>query len=664
MSLILLALISLLAGGLASLVPQKRCGLVNALGAGFCIGACAMGFAGAMILLAGGGPGPSWTLPWNTPLGGSFTIAADGLTSFFLLLIFGISPLCALYGAQYLTAWNGRKNTGPSWFFFNMLVASMAMVCLARNALLFLIAWEAMSLASYFLVMFESERSEVRKAGWTYMVATQLGTVCLLALFVLMAGQSGSLEFADFEGFGGSGGTTVGIAFLLALVGFGTKAGLMPMHIWLPEAHPAAPSHVSALMSGIMIKTGIYGLLRILTYLGAPEMWWGWTLVAMGLLSGVLGVLFALAQHDLKRLLAYHSVENIGIITLGLGIGLLGRSVGNTSVAALAFAGGLLHVANHALFKGLLFMGAGSVQHGAHTLDIDRLGGLSRDMKWTAATFLVGSAAICGLPPLNGFVSEFLVYLASYKSASAATTSLAVPGLLVIAGLALIGGLAAACFSKAFGIIFLGEPRGDEARAAHECGPLMRTSMIILAAACVLGGLAGPLLVGGMGSVIASASMIPEADIADGLRAGAGSLRSVTVAGLGILLLAGALAGLRRWLLAGREAGVEGTWDCGYWKPTARMQYTASSYAQPIVRMFRFLRLSRRQFIRPAGLLPSESEFATRTPDMFKENLWRPAFAGIGSLLSRVRPLQHGRIQIYVLYVVLTLLALLLWRLR
>ena len=247
-----------------------------------------MGSAGALILLARGGPGPSWTLPWNTPLGGSFTIAADGLTSFFLLLIFGISALCALYGAQYLMAWNGKKNTGPSWFFFNILVASMAMVCLARNALLFLIAWETMSLASYFLVMFETERPEVRKAGWTYMVATQLGTVCLLALFVLMAGRSGSLEFADF-GFRRIGRTAAGIAFLLALVGFGTKAGLMPMHIWLPEAHPAAPSHVSALMSGVMIKTGIYGLLRILTYLGAPEMWWGWTLVAHGAALGSAG---------------------------------------------------------------------------------------------------------------------------------------------------------------------------------------------------------------------------------------------------------------------------------------------------------------------------------------------------------------------------------------
>ena len=222
----------------------------------------------------------------------------------------------------------------------------------------------------------------------------------------------------------------------------------------------------------------------------------------------------------------------------------------------------------------------------------------------------------------------------------------------------------AACFTKAFGIIFLGEPRDDEARAAHECGSLMRTSMILLGAACVLGGLAGPLLVSRMSSVIASITMMPETDIAGGLAAGTESLRSITIFGLGFLLLAGALAALRRWLLAGRRVVMEGTWDCGFSKPTARMQYTASSFAQPILRMFGFLRLSRRQFTRPAGLLPSEAEFATRTPDVFKENLWRPAFAGVGGLLSRVRPIQHGRIQLYVLYVVLTLLALLLWRLQ
>ena len=259
-----------------------------------------------------------------------------------------------------------------------------------------------------------------------------------------------------------------GVLFLLAVIGFGTKAGFIPMHVWLPEAHPAAPSHVSAVMSGVMIKTGIYGLLRMLTLLGPPPAWWGWTLLAIGAVSGILGVLYALSQHDLKRLLAYHSVENVGIIALGLGVGLLGISYGNPAMAVLGFTGGLLHVVNHALFKGLLFLGAGSVLHATGT-EIDRLGGLLRRMPVTGATFLVGAAAISGLPPLNGFVGEFLIYLgamAGLAGQARVVSAWPLMAVLVVGGLALIGGLAAACFTKAFGIVFLGEPRGAEAARA------------------------------------------------------------------------------------------------------------------------------------------------------------------------------------------------------
>ncbi|MCL2102803.1 MAG: hypothetical protein FWH25_02065 [Syntrophorhabdaceae bacterium] len=654
-------------GGLLSVVLRKRNALANALGAGFCVGACAVGFVGALALLVARVPAPSLELPWNMPLGGSFIIAADALSSFFLLVIFCVSGVCALYGAQYMAAISVKDNgkeTGFSWFFFNMLVAGMAMVCLARNALLFLVAWEAMSISSYFLVMFNDERSEVRKAGWIFMVATHLGTICLLALFVMLGGQSGSLNFADFDIFIASGPTAVSVAFLLALVGFGTKAGLVPLHTWLPEAHSAAPSHVSAVMSGVMIKTGIYGLLRVMTFLGHPQMWWGWTLIAVGLFSGILGILLALAQRDLKRLLAYSSIENIGIITLGIGIGVLGLSVSNITVAALAFAGGLLHIANHALFKALLFLGAGSVRFAMHTLEIDRLGGLSKNMRWTALAFLVGSAAICGLPSLNGFVSKFLVYLASCKFFMSGSIMLVVTGLLSVGGLALIGGMAIVCFTKAYGIIFIGEPRSDEAGKACEVGRLMRVSMLILAVACVLGGLSGPLLIGGMGSVIVSIAGISRAEIAIGLSVGKGSLYHVTFACLVFLLMAGALVLMRRRLLASREVGAVGTWDCGYCRPTARMQYTASSFVQPITNMFSFLRLLRQEFAPPVGALPPKAVFATRTPDVFAESLWRPVFTEIGNFLSRVRVLQHGRIQLYVFYLVLTLLVLLLWGLR
>ena len=287
---------------------------------------------------------------------------------------------------------------------------------------------------------------------------------------------------------------------MLALVGFGTKAGFIPLHVWLPEAHPAAPSHVSAVMSAVMIKTGIYGLVRVMMLLGAPQAWWGWVLCGIGLSSGVIGVLLALAQHDLKRLLAYHSVENIGIIALGLGVGTLGLCAGLPAVAVMGFAGALLHVLNHALFKGLLFLAAGNVVHSAHTREIDHLGGLLRRMPRTGAIFLIGAAAISGLPPLNGFISEFLIYLASFKGAVTLEGANSVPMLATIAGLALIGGLAAACFTKAFGIVFLGQPRSEHAEQAHEVGLAMVMPGVVLAAACILIGLLGASVVSVDGS--------------------------------------------------------------------------------------------------------------------------------------------------------------------
>ena len=282
--------------------------------------------------------------------------------------VYLLGALCALYGWKYLAHSESKAHRGAHWFFYCLLIVSMAIVMLARNAVLFLIVWETMSLSSWMLVTFEHEKFEARRAGITYLIATQIGTAFLLVLFLLLGSASDpSVNVSpfdatlDFSRFGGLAAPAAGVAFLLALVGFGTKAGIVPLHIWLPEAHPAAPSHVSALMSGVMIKTGIYGLLRILLLLGSPPAWWGWTILAVGAISGVVGVLFALAQHDIKRLLAYHSVENIGIICIGIGIGMLGLSYGSPLVAVLGFTGGILHVLNHALFKGLLFLGAGAV---------------------------------------------------------------------------------------------------------------------------------------------------------------------------------------------------------------------------------------------------------------------------------------------------------------
>jgi formate hydrogenlyase subunit 3/multisubunit Na+/H+ antiporter MnhD subunit len=462
-----------------------------------------------------------------------------------------------------------------------------------------------------------------------------------------------------------------GLLFVLAVIGFGTKAGFIPLHVWLPEAHPAAPSHVSAVMSGVMLKTGIYGLLRILTLLGTPPPWWGWTLLGIGVVSGVLGVLSALAQHDLKRLLAYHSVENLGIIAIGLGVGFLGISSGNPTMAALGFLGGLLHVVNHAVFKSLLFLGAGSVLHATGTREIDRLGGLLKRMPTSGGTFLVGAAAISGLPPLNGFVSEFLIALGALSVLRGPAHPAAWPllGVLVIGGLALIGGLAAACFTKAFGIIFLGEPRSAEAAHAHEVGAAMRWPMLVLAALCVLIGLAAPwlprALAGAVAGILPAAAPADlKAAVAAGAAQAVGPLLGVMFASYLLLGLLALVIQIRRRLLRDRRVERAVTWDCGYLAPTPRTQYTASSFAQPLLLLFRLFLQPRDEVQRPTGLFPTHAELHTHAPDPFRRRIYEPAFSLVARIAASLHGLQQGRIQVYVLYIALTILALLMWKLH
>jgi formate hydrogenlyase subunit 3/multisubunit Na+/H+ antiporter MnhD subunit len=663
--------------GLGLLLLSGTCALACAgsarwatrLGAGGAALGCALGAFPALGVLVSG-RAATLRVPWDVPYG-AFFIEVDPLSAFFLLGVFVVSGVAAIYGAESLRHGHGpgetsdgpHKPLGPAWFFYNVLVAAMALVVVSRNGVLFLVAWEVMALASFFLVTFEDDDVSVRDAGRTYLVATHLGTAALLALFALLGREAGSLDFDRFRAIGPLPPSTAGALFLLGIVGFGGKAGLAPFHVWLPEAHPAAPTHVSAVMSGAMIKIGVYGLLRLLTFIGPPPLWWGWVLVAVGLSSGVLGALFALAQHDLKRLLAYSSVENVGIATTGIGIGVLGLAIGAPTVAVLGFAGALLHVANHALFKALLFLGAGAVAHGAGTREIDRLGGLLRRMPATGATFFIGALAICGLPPLNGFASEFLVYLGALHGGAARAVEASLPALAAAVGLALVGGLSVVAFAKAFGITFLGEPRTAPAAEARDPGLPMRLSLALLSCGCVAAGLAAPFLVGAMAPLVASAAGLPAHPVADGLAAAARSLTPVTVAGILTLALCAGLAILRRGLLSGRTVARSETWACGYSLPTPRMQYTGTSFVQPLTRLVRSALGTRRDVNLPAGLFPSDASFATRTPDVVTERAIRPAFAVAARGLARLRWLQHGRLNLYMLYVALTLVVLLVWKL-
>jgi formate hydrogenlyase subunit 3/multisubunit Na+/H+ antiporter MnhD subunit len=577
----------------------------------------------------------------------------DPLAAAFLAPVFILTGAAALYGLDYLKPLYGKKPMGPAWALFNLLSASMVLVITSADAVLFLTAWELMAVSSFALVILEHEKPQVRRAGLIYLVAGGIGALFLLFMFSLLGASSSSLAFKDLVR---PSGTLASAAFLCALAGFGLKAGFIPLHIWLPEAHPAAPSHVSAVMSGVMIKMGIYGLMRILLVLGGPVAWWGWLLVGVGAVTAVVGALFALAQHDLKRLLAYSSIENIGIIAMGLGLGVLGRALDLPSLSALGYGGALMHVVNHALFKGLLFMGAGSVLHSTGTAELEVLGGLLKRMPYTAFFFFLAAASACALPPLNGFTGEFLIYLGAFRAIGSQGEA-AFPSLLAIAAIAASGAVALAVFAKAGGSVFLGEPRSARCAEAHEAGPMMKTAMAVLSACCVAMGLGSAFFIEPLASAVFKLSPVLPL-----LAAG----REMAFISAGAVLLA-ALLGFtflfRRELLRDKIPGSGPTWDCGYAAPTARMQYGASAFSQPLADFFQPLLRKHRSYPAITDYFPGTAAFSTEARAVFYEHLYAPAAAQMRRLAFRYTWLQQGRLQVYILYIVTALIALLVWKL-
>ena len=659
MLLLVAAMGCIFIAGFGALLTKANPKICSAWSAVMAIGAGGLGIIPCLKVLAGGG-NLFLNIPWEMPFG-SLSLCLDPLAAFFLLPVFGLGVLTAIFGSEYLLCSHEEKNHWISWMCFHALWLSMILVILAANGLLFMLTWELTVISSFFLVAMGGNGHEKRYAGWVYLIASHLGAGFLIVLFLLLARETGSLDFAAFSKAAELPLATRGILFLLAIIGFGTKAGFIPLHIWLPEAHPAAPSHVSALMSGVMIKTGIYGLVRIVFFLGNPDWWWGWTLLIIGLTSGILGVLFALSQHDLKRLLAYHSVENIGIIAIGLGFGMLGLSYQNPLVAVLGFAGGLLHVLNHAVFKGLLFLGSGAVLSQTGTRDIDSLGGLLKKMPWTGATFLVGCVSICGLPPFNGFISEFLIFLAAFYAVLHGAAALTTPGLLIILGLSLIGGLAAACFAKAFSIVFLGTPRSQAASQANEVGAAMKGPMVVLALLCLLIALASPLLMPMFGRILqVYPQFVSETDFAGIFALAIKPLTFICAGMLALFTLTGLVILLRNRLLRDREIGKTVTWGCGYAHPSATMQYTGSSFAQPLTDLFHSVLRTKSHVIGVEGYFPQKASFTSHTSDLFETRLFSPFFRLVSATLHRLVWIQNGVVQLSVLFIAITLLMLLI----
>jgi hydrogenase-4 component B len=598
--------------------------------------------------------------------------AVDALSGWFLVVLAILGVAVAVYSVAYFAHGSSPGRVAFVGVGFNVLLGSVEMVFLAGDAIGFLFAWEIMTLATVALVATEHEHAQSRRAAFLYLAMSHVGTGCLVAGFFLLASGGHSLAFTDILGRHAAAAPSRDVVFLLFLAGFGVKAGVIPLHVWLPEAHPAAPSPISALMSGVLIKVGIYGIFRVcVAGLGVPAGAWGGLVLAVGAVSMVLGVLYALMQHDLKRLLAYHSIENIGIILVAAGVGMLARSTGRPELAVLAFAASLLHVLNHALFKGLLFLGAGGVGAATGTRHIEEMGGLARRMPWTAGFFLVASAAISGLPFLNGFVSEWLVFqslLLGFHTSTDTFVRVAFP-----IGAALLGlttALAAACFVKAFGITFLALPRSAAASEARESHWLMLAPQAGLAAACVaLGLFPGPVvealagLAGGLIGARPGAALVGDVfRIAPG-PGGFDWLALPTAA----LALAAALAVATfvatRTAFSRRTAP---TWGCGG-ELSPETEYTATAFSKPLMMIFSAIYRPTREVstLEAAPYYAREVRYRAEVEPTFERFVYRPLTRTVLGLATRMRVIQAGSLHAYLGYVmalVLVLVVYLWWR--
>lgn len=582
-----------------------------------------------------------WEFRNAATLGGEFIhLRLDALSALFLALLGLVGGAGAVYAREYWSDAAHPRSARAGRVWWSMLLLSLGGVMLSANGLHFLIAWELFAVSAYFLVTLDRRTRAVRAAGWLYLGASHMATLCLFAFFTILAARTGSWELGSMRDH-----PDLAPLFWLALIAFGLKAGMFPLHVWLPSAHANAPSHVSAILSGVTLKIGIYGLVRFSGWLPVPSSA-GWVVATLGVASAVLGVAFALGQHDIKRLLAYHSVENIGIILIGLGFAMVASGQNNAAWGQLALAGGLLHVWNHGLFKSLLFFAAGSVLHATGTREMSRLGGLWRAMPWTASLFALGAVAISGLPPLNGFVSEWLVYLGLFDAtiAHGPTAWAAIPAAVL---LGVTGALALACFVKVCGVVFLGAARSNAAMNAHESGPAMRGAMLVLGTGCVAIGLAPVVF---WSAVSQAVEVWQPAWIEAPAPVPLVALGSVHIA----LAALGVLAAVGLWLKM-RQGGFKRalTWDCGYAAPTARMQYTAGSFAGIITEWFAWILRPVRHDHRPEKVFPSCATFSQHTPETVLEYAVEPAARAVMQLAQTARRFQHGRVQAYLLYLLI-----------
>lgn len=578
---------------------------------------------------------------------GKVNFVFDPLAAFFTLIILIIGFLAIVYSRKYLEPY--KKNLSAHYFFLGLFIPAMILVVTVQNILFFLICWEIMSLSSFFLLLFESDKKEVRQIAINYLITMQIGVLFLLCGFILLNLKTGNLDFASFQG------QISNIIFILLLIGFGIKAGFVPFHTWLPKAHPVAPSHISAVMSGVMIKTGLYGILRMLTYVKTPSLSMSYFVLFMGIISAFFGILYAIAQRDYKKMLAYSSIENIGLITISLGVAMLGLSYHNHLMAGFGFLGVFAHILNHAIFKPLLFFAAGSVDSKVHTKDCEKLGGLIKSMPYTATLFLIGSIAICAMPPLNGFISEFFIYIAMLNGLSVENHFLFPVLVMTIGILAFVGAMVLIAFSNMFSTIFLGMPRSEKASNVVEDSP---KSMLI-----PIGILAGfSILIGLFSNYFMQVLINPcKMFLKTALDFPYQILFNISIFNLVLLIVVGSILSLRRVLIKNKIVTGHKTWGCGYDKVTNKMQYSNYSFSRPFLGFLTPFFIRELDFKNIKELFPQKTHFKSKVIDIFEFYLVKPIIELDKFIIKKFYWVQSGNIQKYLLYGLIFLLIAIIW---
>lgn len=582
---------------------------------------------------------------------GTISFQIDSLSAWFMLLINVICVSGAFYGKGYLVSYlKQNANTTIHWILFVVLQISMLWVCMAHQALFFLISWELMSLSALLLVMLEHEKPETLYAGINYLIQAHVGVILLTVGFIWVYSSEGSLQFDAIKNFF-SHHPPIGL-FSIFFIGFGLKTGFVPLHTWLPYAHPAAPSHISGIMSGVVVKMGIYGILRMTVYLNSDYLRIGIIILILSLITAIYGILNAAVHRDFKRMLAYCTIENIGIIGIGLAVGLIGKGIGNQLMAFIGFAAVLLHTLNHGLYKALLFFTVGNVYQQTHTRDMEKLGGLIRTMPQTAIFFLVGGMAIGGLPPFNGFVSEFLIYvglLIGIKTMSAAYISLLT---FSIAGLAIVGGISMLTFTKVFGTIFLGTPRTRLHHRPREVSFIMRFPQYFILLVMLSIGLFPNFYFSAVSRIAASfiplktseSLLIPESLL--------NSLTTTGWLGFGFMGLISILLFIRKRHSLNALHPVNATWGCGYVRLTPKMQYTGKSFSKSLGKLLSFVVLEKKKYkeIPVTEIFPKSRKHSSHYKDLIELEILNPIVDRLLFSLNYFKFIQNGNIQLYILY--------------